>query len=188
MSRIAEELEIDVVACGIVGDPEGSSCLLLTWSSCCRHHFQLLYTLLYTPPPWMNEWIIQRRHSTKLERKRAKSCQCSSAVQSSLVLASNKYGRWVWHDVSWWHVPKPYFWILWVMVLEWKIAIYISKIAQNTLCWRGSERGKKNLRGGELWRERTRELEGKVKFPISDFPRSWGHMRFPESLKVVSGI
>lgn len=37
--------------------------------------------------------------------------------------------------------------------------LYISKITLNTLYWRGSERGQKNLRGGEIRRENDRERE-----------------------------
>lgn len=37
--------------------------------------------------------------------------------------------------------------------------LYISKIPLNALYWRGSERGKKNLRGGEIRRENDRERD-----------------------------
>ena len=37
--------------------------------------------------------------------------------------------------------------------------LYISKITLNTRYWRGSERGQKNLRGGEIRRENDRERE-----------------------------
>lgn len=62
--------------------------------------------------------------------------------------------------------------------------IYIQDNSEQTV-WRGSERGKKNLRRGEQRREKERECERKVKFP---FLISHGVEVTCIFLKVVSGI